>query len=128
MSMVRYVTRYSMRRGLTWRPLNRRMLTGCVVAVCLWSGSATAVGIDDLLDVDLATLMDMEVVTPARKGQTVFEAPASVSVISREMILRRGYRSLEDVLMDVPGFDFTSGQPAGEYPTHFLYRGISDVG
>ena len=57
--------------------------------------------LDELLDFDLATLMDMEVITPARKGQTVYEAPASVTVISRETIRRRGYRSLEEVLVMV---------------------------
>jgi outer membrane receptor for ferrienterochelin and colicins len=32
------------------------------------------------------------------------------------------------MLKDIPGFDFTAGQPSGEFPTHFLFRGISDVG
>ena len=93
--------------------------------------AVTAAGgdeLDELLDTDLARLMDMTVTTPARKGQTVSEAPASVTVITREMIQRRGYLSLGDALDDVPGFDFTTGQPAGEYPTHFIYRGVGDVG
>ncbi len=91
-------------------------------------GETMADELDELLGTDLDMLMDMTVVTPARKGQTVAEAPASVTVITREMIQRRGYLNLEDALKDVPGFDFTTGQPAGEYPTHFLYRGVGDVG
>ena len=83
---------------------------------------------DELLDMDLGSLVEMEVTTPARKGQVAAEAPASVTVVTREMIARRGYLTLEDVLRDVPGFDIATGQPAGEYPTHFLYRGIGDVG
>lgn len=82
----------------------------------------------DLLDTDLATLMEMSVVTPARKGQVASEAPASLHLVTREMIRRRGYMTLENVLQDLPGFDLATGQPAGEFPTHFLYRGIGDVG
>ncbi|MBT4136765.1 MAG: TonB-dependent receptor plug domain-containing protein, partial [Candidatus Latescibacteria bacterium] len=84
--------------------------------------------LEELLNTDLATLMDMQIITPARKGQTVAQAPASVTVVSREMMIRRGYQTLEDVLKDVPGFDFATSQPAGEYPTHFLFRGIGDLG
>jgi len=83
---------------------------------------------DDMLDMDLSALVEMEVTTPARKGQVALEAPASVTLVTREMIARRGYLTLEDVLRDVPGVDIATGQPAGEYPTHFLYRGIGDVG
>ena len=81
-----------------------------------------------LVETDLAALMEMSVVTPARRGQVASEAPASLHVVTQEMIQRRGYLTLEDVLSDLPGFDLATGQPAGEYPTHFLYRGIGDVG
>ena len=82
----------------------------------------------DLVETDLAALMEMSVVTAARKGQVASEAPASLHVVTRDMIQRRGYLTLEDVLRDLPGFDLATGQPSGEYPTHFLYRGIGDVG
>lgn len=108
--------------------LKRFAVLTTVVTSLLHVGETMADELDDLLGTDLDMLMDMTVVTPARKGQTVAEAPASVTVITREMIQRRGYLSLEDALKDVPGFDFTTGQPAGEYPTHFLYRGVGDVG
>ncbi len=84
--------------------------------------------LDALLDTGLETLMAVQVVTPARKSQTISQAPANVIVITAEMIERRGYRTLEEILRDVPGFEFTTSQPSGEYPTHFLFRGISDVG
>ena len=110
-----------------------RVMVGRLVITAVLTGvlpfhTATADELDELLDTELGRLMEMTVVTPARKGQTLAEAPASVTVITSEMIRRRGYLSLEDALKDVPGFDFTTGQPAGEYPTHFIYRGVGDVG
>jgi outer membrane receptor protein involved in Fe transport len=44
------------------------------------------------------------------------EAPASVTVITSEEIQRRGYRDLEAVLHDLPGFDFARGN-GNEYST-----------
>jgi hypothetical protein len=72
------------RRCESRRPAPGRRIARCIAFACLLTGSAVAEEIDELLDFDLATLMDMEVITPARKGQTVYEEPASVTVISRE--------------------------------------------
>ena len=90
--------------------------------------NVAAQSIDELLDIDLSALVEMEVVTPGRRGQTAREAAANVTVVTKETIHRRGYRTLDEVLRDIPGFDFTIGQPAGEFPAHFLFRGIGDVG
>ena len=51
----------------------------------------------DLVETDLAALMEMSVVTPARKGQVASEATASLHVVTQEMIRRRGYLTLEDM-------------------------------
>ena len=84
--------------------------------------------LEELLNTGLEILMDIQVVTPSRKGQTIVQAPANITVITAETIRRHGYQTLEEVLRDVPGFEFTTSQPAGEYPTHFIFRGIADVG
>jgi len=84
--------------------------------------------LDELLNTGLELLMDVQVVTPGRTSQTISQAPANVIVITAETIRRHGYQTLEDVLRDVPGFEFTTSQPSGEYPTHFIFRGITDVG
>ena len=106
------------------------ILCAALALLCPLAESVHAAGddLDDLLDMGLENLMEFQVVTPSRKSQTVAQAPANVTVITAEMIERRGYRTLEEALRDVPGFDFTTSQPAGEYPTHFLFRGIGDVG
>jgi len=105
-----------------------RALTWVVLGACISPLPAAEDDLDDLLDMGLENLMDIQVVTPSRKSQTVSQAPANVTVITAETIARRGYQTLEEVLRDVPGFEFTTSQPSGEYPTHFIFRGISDVG
>ena len=86
--------------------------------------------IDSLLNRNptLEDLMNIEVTTASRTRLRIDEAPANVFVLTDREIRRRGYRTLEELFKDLPGFDFATGQPAGEYPTHFLFRGISDVG
>ncbi len=46
------------------------------------------------------------VVTASKIAQKVSEAPASVEVITAEQIARRGYTNLEELLHDLPGFNF----------------------
>ncbi|NLJ08133.1 MAG: TonB-dependent receptor [Sphingobacteriales bacterium] len=73
-------------------------------------------------------LWNAEVISASRKVQKKNEAAGSVVVITAEMIQKRGYLTLEEVLEDVPGIDISIRQPAGEYSAHFICRGISDVG
>ncbi|MCP4135064.1 MAG: TonB-dependent receptor plug domain-containing protein [bacterium] len=70
------------------------------------------------------------VVTPSLKAETQREAPSNVTVITKEMIKRRGYRTLVEVCEDIPGFDFMMyNDGAGEYTSFGLTRGIGgDVG
>ncbi len=69
-----------------------------------------------------------EVVTASRTSQKISDAPSKVIVFSRDTIHERGYRTLTELLQDVPGFDFNSFNDSGEYPTDLILRGISDVG
>jgi len=46
------------------------------------------------------------VVTATKKPQRLSEVPATVRVITAEQIKERGYFTLEDVLSDLPGFQF----------------------
>lgn len=84
--------------------------------------------LDDLLAMDLEQLMEVEVLSASRTLERQVDAPAAVTVITRQMIDERGYLTLADALRDVPGFDVATGYPAGEYPTHLLFRGQGDVG
>jgi len=76
----------------------------------------------------LEELLNTKVVAASRKPQTITEAPANVLVITAEQIANRGYLTIQDILKDLPGFDFSTDQPSGEYPANFLLRGIGSVG
>lgn len=83
---------------------------------------------EELFEYSLEELLELKVETASRKEEPLREAPAHVMVVTRSMIEERGYLSLTDVIRDLPGFDIATGPPAGEYPTHYAFRGISDVG
>lgn len=76
----------------------------------------------------LKQLGEEEVITASRTSQKISDAPSKVVVFSRDTIHERGYRTLTELLQDVPGFDFNSFNDSGEYPTDLILRGISDVG
>ncbi len=99
---------------------------------CLATLSAQASGstpniynIDQLHSLTLNELLSLEVISASRTAQSQREAPANITVITPTMIAQRGYQNLIEVLMDVPGFDFSNfDDSAGEYTTHSINRGI----
>ena len=63
----------------------------------------------------------------SKKVEKIELAPASIEIITEEEILRRGYRSLEELFHDISGFDITSTK--GEQYTLLYQRGYrSDLG
>lgn len=80
------------------------------------------------VDIDLDNLINAKVISATKTETNIHEAPANIIVVSEKEIIERGYVTLFDLLKDLPGFDFATGLPTGEYPAHFLFRGIGDVG
>jgi iron complex outermembrane receptor protein len=81
-----------------------------LLALCLaWAANAhadTEVGrsgeaVDDL---DLVKLLNVEVSTATKTAETLDDAPAVITVITRDDIARWGYESLADVLSHTVGF------------------------
>ncbi|MCO4745689.1 MAG: TonB-dependent receptor [Proteobacteria bacterium] len=107
-----------------------RLQRACLPLIWVLASSPAAASdsLDDLLGLDLEQLMEVEVLTASRRLERQEDAPASVEVITRDMIVERGYLTIADALRDLPGFDVSTGYPSGEYPTHFLFRGQGDVG
>ncbi|MCK0754141.1 ligand-gated channel protein [Chromohalobacter japonicus] len=67
--------------------------------------------------------LDDVVVTAAGYAQQVTQAPASISVISREQLEKKAYRDITDALRDVPGVTVTGGG-AGDNGADISMRGM----
>lgn len=67
--------------------------------------------------------LDDVVVTAAGYAQQVTQAPASISVISREQLEKKAYRDITDALRDVPGVIVTGGG-AGDNGADISMRGM----
>ncbi len=75
----------------------------------------------DLLDMNIEDLLDLEVTTASKKKETLTAAPALSHIITREQILRFGYRTVGEALSSILGF----------YPTSDLaydYTGVRGFG
>ncbi|HKQ68440.1 MAG TPA: TonB-dependent receptor plug domain-containing protein, partial [Polyangiaceae bacterium] len=66
--------------------------------------SASDSDLQELESLSLEVLLETKVVTATKTARTVEEAPAVVSVVTREDIARWGYQSLSEALQHVVGF------------------------
>ncbi|MEI6457119.1 MAG: TonB-dependent receptor plug domain-containing protein, partial [bacterium] len=62
------------------------------------------------------------VTSVSKKAESIYEAPATIIVITREEIQKRGYNDLIEMLKDLPGFDLSMWY-GGEY-ANFYQRGF----
>ena len=60
---------------------------------------------DDLLGMDLADLLNLEVTSVSKKAQKLIEAPAAIYIITQEDIQRSGATSIPEALRMVPGME-----------------------
>src|SRR5215468_4553509 len=65
------------------------------------AGDAPKESVDDL---DLVKLLNVEVSTATKTAETLDDAPAVITVVTRDDIERWGYTSLADVLTHTVGF------------------------
>lgn len=66
---------------------------------------ARANKIDDLMSLPIEELMNVEVISVSRMPEKTFTAPAAISVITQEDILRSGYTGIAEILRMVPGLE-----------------------
>ncbi|MCO4784005.1 MAG: TonB-dependent receptor [Candidatus Cloacimonetes bacterium] len=71
---------------------------------------------------DILNLADT-VVTASRTSQSISKAPATIRVVTAQMIKERGYKDIKDIFRDLPGFDF-SEDLTGEVRSLAVGRGI----
>jgi outer membrane receptor protein involved in Fe transport len=63
--------------------------------------------IDSLINLSLTELLQVEVEVASKSLETVFDAPSSVTVYTRQELLNMGLTSVEQLLNFVPGFSAT---------------------
>jgi outer membrane cobalamin receptor len=87
--------------GIRWRAL----IVGLVIARFETRAMAQAKPHEpDLIKATIEELMNLTVTTASRTSEAQHDAPARMDVITAAEIERRGYRSLLDVLKDLPDF------------------------
>ncbi|HYG19664.1 MAG TPA: TonB-dependent receptor [Ohtaekwangia sp.] len=86
------------RSGLKWRVACTFVLMTMRVAA---QNDSTG---QDLTALSLEDLQNVKIVTASKNQMAAGQAPASVIVVTEEQIRIRGYRSLLDVLIDMPDF------------------------
>lgn len=85
-------------------PLNLYLII--ILSYLLLGGTADAIEPDaDLTELSLEELMGIEVTTPSKKEESLFDTPAAVYVVTGEEIRRSGVRSIPDALRIVPGVE-----------------------
>ncbi len=82
------------------------LLIASVASAETYPDSATqnADDMSSLLELDLKSLMEIQVITPTQKPQQVDQAPAIVSVVTKQDISQFRYQSVAQALQQVPGF------------------------
>jgi outer membrane receptor for ferrienterochelin and colicins len=93
---------------------NRPLFRTSVLALCLFAAPASAQQAsrlcndgpaqgDDLLALDLASLLNVKVITASKSAETLADAPGVISVVGRDELRRFGGTTLREVLERVPG-------------------------
>lgn len=90
------------RSGRVRRPLCLLLILMTAPLVC----AQQQADLDGLLELSLADLLQLQVVTGLKQPQTINQVPATIRVITADQIQERGYFTLEDALADLPGFQF----------------------
>lgn len=74
-------------------------------------------------------VLALKVISASMKEEKLVDAPSNITIITKEMIENRGYRSFVEVAQDVPGFDFLMFEEGGGVFTTFsMNRGIGGQG
>lgn len=94
------------------RPLNRGffprpLILAALLAAPFGAGHATERGSDlnSLLNMELGQLLNLQVSTASRYPERYARTPGTLLVVSRQQIRERGYRTLAELLADMPSMD-----------------------
>lgn len=108
----------------------RRFLCGLGVGLAGMGEGSGVETKEELLDLSLAELTEVRVDTvyaASRSREKIRDAPASVTIVTRDEIRKFGYRTLADVARSVRGFDVTDDRNYS-YTGIRGYAGLGDYG
>ncbi len=87
--------------------LSRRAVLAVLIAAQFASAHAADGGrdFDALLSLDLGKLAGLSVSTASRHPEQYARSPGTLLVVTRQQIRERGYRTLAELLTDLPSLD-----------------------
>ena len=100
----------------------RRRLAALLLAAASTATAQSDVELDQVFDLSLEELGELLIVTASRSSERVRDAPATVIVLTRDELLRRGYRELSEIYNDLPGMDLS--RPYGDTYFRNQWRGL----
>lgn len=106
-----------MQRCLKLLSLGLTVVLGCAPGTVMAANS-----ISELLPLSLEELIATPVVTASRRAEGREKTPAHIMVITREQMRDRRYKSLADLLEDLPGVDFQRGTRSSQF-NNFVFQG-----
>jgi outer membrane receptor for ferrienterochelin and colicins len=77
--------------------------------------------LDALLNLGIEDLLNAEFITASKSRQRISEVSANVQIVTAKEMHERGYQSLEDVLADLPGFQFRN---ISGFNSYVFQRGV----
>ena len=96
------------------RSLCRRILHSIIMVIVL-NPFFHAQELDELIEMGIDDLMQIPIISASRHPQPMNKVPTTARVITADQIHERGYQTLEDVLADLPGFQFRNIQGFNSY-------------
>lgn len=109
------------------RPSIRRLLTALLLAGVPVMTSAQTIPASDLAKATLEDLLNVVITTATRTPEGLLGAPARVQVVTAAQVKRRGYRSVAELLKDLPDFKLDLGGDP-DYPAEITLQGTRGAG
>jgi iron complex outermembrane receptor protein len=95
-----------------------------ILAGCLFRGIAQVDSARiSYLQMSLEELLDLKVTSVSRMEEKSSDAPATIHLVTEDLIRTRGYSNLEEVLEDIPEIE-VQRKASVEYSNYFTIRGI----
>ena len=98
--------------------MKNRSVPLLLISLALCTGGflpAQEKSLEELLDLQMADLLNLRVVSALKAPETINKVPATVRVITADEIRENGYFTLEEALAGLPGFQFRNIQGFNSY-------------